>query len=410
MSKSSHTADVTAITRKVLKEILREGVQEYLERRSLEIIQQTIRDEVESLCGPRYAHDAERQYTRHGYQPGFVTALQGGKQSIVKPRVRSTQTGNEAELQTYLAFRDNKLLDEQLVALIETGVSTRDLRRTFKRTLRKRGISASAVSRRIIQSAELAQKHLLERRWDGVTFVALLLDGIRFGNTLLLACVGIDQSGQKHVLGIHPGGSEQELVCTRFVRSLIERGLNPDGAYLFVIDGSKGLRNAIENCFGKQALIQRCQQHKIEDVVAHLPFKERDSVRAKMQAAYNTRSYTIASERLQDIRASLHKYEQARNSLIEGLEETLTLHKLGIWGGLKDSLRTTNIIESTFSTLRRKTRNVTNWQDQSQVNRSVAMGLLSIEKNYRRVPGYRSLTRLKAKLSAHYSALQSMKP
>jgi len=406
MSKSSHKASLLD-TKKILDELKNQGVKEYLERRCLEFIEDVIRVEVESLCGLRYEHDPERAHTRYGYQPGLVTALQGGKQPINKPRVRNVQTGKEAVLRTYQAFRDNRLIDEHTIALIDAGVSTRQLKNTFKKTLRKRGISASAVSQRIIKSTELAHKHFSERRWDQVRFVALLLDGVRFGDSLVLACVGVDLSGGKHVLGVHPGGSEQEIVCTKFLRKLIDRGLDPDGNYLFVVDGSKGLRNAIQNCFGREALLQRCQQHKIEDVLGHLPFKERERTRAQLQAAYNTRSYVQASERLQNIRSKLSRYEQAKNSLTEGLEDTLTLHKLGIWGGLKDALRTTNIIESTFSTLRRKTRNVTNWQNEEQVNRWIAQGLLKVEQGYRRVPGYRTLTRLRSKLDAHYTALHS---
>lgn len=410
MSKSSHTADLVGITKRILDEMVLGGVSEYLDRRCLEFIQEIIDMEVESLAGPRYEHDSDRQYTRHGSQPGLVTALQGGKQSITKPRVRDVVANAEVVLKTYTAFRDNKLLDERTMALIDSGVSTRQLRSTIKKSLRKRGMSKNAVSQCIIRNSEIAYKHFSERRWDDVTFVALLLDGVRFGNCLVVACVGIDLSGRKHVLGVHPGGSEQEIVCTKFLRNLIDRGLNPDGHYLFVVDGSKGLRNAIHNCFGPGALIQRCQQHKIADVIGHLPFKERHGVEAKLNAAFNTRSYTAASEKLQDIRSKLGRYEQAKNSLTEGLEDTLTLHKLGIWGGLKTCLRTTNVIESTFSTLRRKTRNVTNWQNEDQVNRWTAQGLLAVEKGYRRVPGHRTLTRLKAKLDKHYTALQSSNP
>jgi putative transposase len=410
MSKSSHTASIVGITKQILDELVTEGVSEYLDKRCLEFIQDVINMEVESLCGPRYQHDQTRQHTRHGSQAGVVTALQGGKQTITKPRVRNVLTEAETVLQTYMAFRDNKLLDEHCVALIDAGVPTRQLKNTIRKSLRKRGISANAVSQRIIKNAELAYKHFSERRWDGTRFVALLLDGVRYGNCMVIACVGIDLSGRKHVLGVHPGGSEQELVCTKFLRQLIDRGLNPDGNYLFVVDGSKGLRNAIHNCFGPGAVIQRCQQHKVEDVAAHLPPKERDYFRAKLHAAYNTRSYTKASAKLQEIRVKLGRYEQAKNSLTEGLEDTLTLHKLGIWGGLKDCLRTTNVIESTFSTLRKKTRNVTNWQNEDQINRWTAQGLLLVEKGYKRVPGYRTLTLLKSKLDAHYFALHSLKP
>jgi transposase-like protein len=226
---------------------------------------------------------------------------------------------------------------------------------------------------------------------------------------MVVACVGVDLSGRKHVLGVHPGATENAIVCRDLIRKLIDKGLDVDGNYLFVVDGSKSLRSAIKEKFGKEAIFQRCQEHKIRDMQAYLPFKLKDSYRSKLQAAYNTRSYKHASERLQQLRIKLSLIsQQAERSLVEGLEDTLTLHSLGIWGGLKDSLRTTNIIESTFASLRRKTTNVSNWQDEPQVNRWMAQGLLQIEKRYRRVPGHRTLSRLKANLNKKYNASQTV--
>jgi transposase-like protein len=418
MSKSSHKATLVKNHANPLidllgsdfKRVVKEGVEEYMQDLLRKLLDAWMQSEVEQLCGQRYSHIADRVCVRHGSQPGVVTALGTGKTTIMKPRVRNVKTKKEVKLDTYAAFGEKGLLNEKVLALVEAGVSTRELQRTIKKTLRNGGVSSSAISRTVANSAELALKHFEQRMWRNTAFVALLFDGVRLGNTLLLACIGIDSSGRKHVLGIHPGGSEQEVVCTKFVRKLIDRGLNPDGNYLFVIDGAKGLRNAIQNCFGQNALIQRCQEHKIRDVEGHLPFKLRSHIRTQLQAAYNTRSYAEASRRLQKVRSSLGRYEQAKNSLTEGLESSLTLHKLGIWGGLKDSLRTTNIIESTFSSLRQKTRNVTNWQNEPQAIRWAASGLLKIEERYRRVPGHRTLTRLRQKLDLHYSASQSPQP
>jgi transposase-like protein len=380
------------------------GVHSYLQSLCMEIIKGLMQGELETLCGPRYEHATDRQYTRHGYQQGSIVVADGGKEAIERPRARSVHTGQEATLDIYNAFSNKRVLDERALALISAGVSSRQFERTLTKNLRRHGVSASAVSRRVIRSAQASLEHFEQRQWDKTHFVALLFDGVRVGKVMVVACVGVDLGGRKHVLAVHPGATENARVCRDLIRKLVEKKLDVDGNYLFVLDGSKALRCAITERFGKP-VIQRCQEHKIRDVQAYLPLKHRDEVRKKLQAAYNTRSYKEASKRLQDLRLKLCSVsEQATSSLTEGLEDSLTLHRLGIWGGLKDSLRTTNIIESTFSTLRDKTRNVKNWQDEPQVNRWMAHGLLQIEQRYRKVPGHRTLTRLKCKLEQAYTA------
>jgi putative transposase len=386
------------------KTAMQQGVREYLDVICIKLLKAFMQGEITELCGIRYAHDPQRQFTRHGYQKGAVTVLGGGKQPIERPRARNVGTGAEAVLDTYETFSNSQVLDEQTLALLGAGVSSRQFEKTIENRLRRRGISASAVSRRVIRSAQDSLEKFEQRRWDKTRFVSLLFDGVRVGNVMVIACIGVDLGGKKQVLGVHPGATENARVCRDLIRKLVDRGLDPDGHYLFVVDGSKALRAAIVETFGQEAVIQRCQEHKIRDVQAYLPFAMREKVRTKLQAAYNTRSYREASERLQEVRSQLGKYEQAKNSLTEGLEDTLTLHRLGIWGGLKDSLRTTNIIESAFASLRKKTRNVTNWQDEPQVNRWMAHGLLDIEQRFRTVQGRRTLTRLKQRLEQAYSA------
>ena len=386
------------------KEALRQGIREYLDSVCLGILSALMQGEIEELCGRKYERNPRREYTRHGYQTGHVAVLSGGKNEIERPRARNVIKDEEAKLKTYDAFSSKQVLDERALALISAGVSARQFQKTLERGLRKQGVSASAISRRVIRRAQISLEDFEQRRWDKTRFVALILDGVKVGRVMVVACIGVDLSGRKHILGVHPGATENERVCRDLIRKLIERGLNPDGNYLFVTDGSKALRAAIERTFGKEAVFQRCQEHKIRDVQAYVPFKMREQLRSQLQAAYNTRSYHEASRRLQAIRSSLGKYEQAKNSLTEGLEDTLTLHRLGIWGGLKDSLRTTNIIESAFARLRKKTGNVTNWQDEEQVNRWMAHGLLQVEENFRIVPGRRTLTRLQQRLNQAYAA------
>jgi transposase-like protein len=262
----------------------------------------------------------------------------------------------------------------------------------------------------VVAATKDAHAVFLERRWDKTKFVAILLDGVRIGPAQVVVAVGIDKAGCKHVLGWNHGPSEKFVVCRDLIRQLVERGLDPDGNYLFVIDGSKGLAQAIKNVFGEGSAIQRCQEHKIRDIEGYLNRREAKVFRIKLQAAYNESSYQRASDRLQKIRRELlNVSEKAASSLTEGLESTLTLHRLGITGGVRESLRTTNIIESTFARLRHSTRNVNQWQEPEQVERWLAFTLLKAEAGYRRLPGYRQLARLHRQVAASQTALQSPK-
>jgi putative transposase len=389
------------------EEILKKGIQRYFQEIFLDIAKALMAGEVKDLCGEMHERVPDRTFTRHGFQEGLINTLDGAKVNIERPRVRDVKTNREAKLNTYAELNDGALLDERALTLISAGVSEREFIKVLQKGMKKKkkGVSASTISRRVIQSAAAAMAEFDRRRWDKHRFVALFFDGVRMGQCLVVACVGVDLAGNKHVLAIQPGATESERVCRDLIRNLIEKGLDVDGNYLFIVDGSKGLRAAIREKFGKEAVFQRCQEHKIRDVQAYLPYKEREKIRSKMQAAYNCRTYDEASARLQEIRLSLAKFsEQAVRSITEGLEDSLTLHKLGIWGGLKSALRTTNIIESTFSIVRKRTRNVASWQDESQIRRWMVQGLMDAESRFRKVPGRRSLTRLRQKLAEKYKA------
>jgi putative transposase len=390
------------------KEALRLGVREYLQSLLFDIAKALMAGEVSSLCGEPHERVPDRKHTRHGYQKGTTVTLDAAKTHIERPRVRNVQTNEETVLETYKAINNKAFLDERTLALVSAGLPERQFAAVLEKGLKRVGVSPSAISRRVIRSTQISLEQFEQRRWEKHRFVALLFDGVKVGRTMVVACIGVDLGGRKHVLAVHPGATESARVCRDLIRKLIDNGLDVDGNYLFVVDGSKALRSAIQDRFGKEAVFQRCQEHKIRDVESYLPYKERDRIRSRMQSAYNNRSLGEASKRLQDVRFDLSLLsDQAVKSLTEGLDDTLTLHRLGIWGGLRDSLRTTNIIESAFSTLRKKTKNITNWQDEPQVNRWMAHGLMEAEKKFRKVQGRRTLTRLRRKLEERYSASQS---
>lgn len=413
-SSSSTGGAVNHLTVDELREVLgptfedalRGGISSYFAEIGLAIAEALIQGEVDSLVGRKYQRDADRAAVRWGSQPGVIQ-VDGGKATIQKPRVRTKDGKHEVDLETYAAFNRKSALSKSALALIGSGVSTRDYVKVVSAELRKHGVSKSAVSRRVVEATKASLDAFQSRRLDSATFVALLFDGIRLGKVHVVAAVGIDKSGKKHVLGWNRGSSENHVVCRDLIRRLVDAGLKVDSPYLFIVDGSKALELAIKERFGDHSLIQRCQEHKIRDVEGYLNRKQAKVFRIKLQAAYNERTYDAASKRLQKIRGELSLISgKAVTSLTEGMEATLTLHRIGITGGVRESLRTTNIIESTFARLRQRVRNVSNWQDGDQVDRWLAFGLLKAEQGYRRIPGHRQLARLQQKITSIHTASQ----
>ena len=413
MARSTRTDGyVNSISFEELKEILgpnfesaiRDGFANVFAQLGVMFAEALIHGEVDSLCGPKYSRKQNGEAVRWGSQRGAIS-VQGVKQPIERPRVRTPDGKDEIDLETYTAFSKKDALREEAILRIGSGVSNREFAQTVRKEMRHHGISKSAVSRRVVASTQATLDKFLARRWDNHTFVCLMIDGVRIGGTHVIAAVGIDKSGRKHVLGWNIGSTESATTCRDLLRKLADAGLDMDAPYLFVLDGSKALKAAVQERFGADVLIQRCQEHKIRDVEEYLPVKLRKRFRIQLQAAYNEKTFKAASQRLQKIRLQLLSVsEPAANSLTEGLDQTLTLHKLGITGGVRESLRTTNIIESTFARLRSNTKNVSNWSDCKQVERWLAFGLSKAESGFRRLPGYRQLGRLQRQVQ---TALQT---
>jgi transposase-like protein len=384
--------------------VIRQGCAGAFAALSRLIAEALIHGEVDDLCGPKHSRKSNGEAVRWGAQSGAIT-VQGVKEPISKPRVRSADGEHEIDLEMYAAFSKKDALRDEAIARIGGGTSVRQFAKTIRKELRHHGISKSATSRHVIESTKAILDQFLARRWDKHNFVAILIDGVHIGQAHVIAAVGVDRSGYKHILGWKVGTTESAVACRDLLRRLAESGLDLDKPYLFVLDGSKALRLAVQERFGANAQIQRCQEHKIRDVEGYLPVRVRKRFRLLMQAAYNEKTYTAASERLQKIRLQLlTQSEPAANSLTEGLEQTLTLHKLGINGGVRHSLRSTNIIESAFSGLRRRTKDISAWSDSAQIERWLAFGLTKTEASFRRLPGFRQLNKLQRKL---HSALQT---
>jgi transposase-like protein len=342
---------------------------------------------------------------RWGTEKG--TGLIGGAKSLVeRPRVRLKRclVAGEAEVQleTYKAMNRSELLDGPLVAAILSGVSSRNYENIVLRGLEAKGVKRSTVSRKVIAATKPSVDAFRKESLKGYDPVVLILDGIHVGKCQVIACIGIDMWGRKRALGVRVGATENEVVCRDLIRDLIERGLNSQTACLFVVDGSKALIAAIRAAFGQDAAIQRCQEHKIRDIQGYVPVKFRHQFREKLQAAYNEKTEKQALKRLAQIRLELSLIsENAANALTEGMYETLTLHRLGITGLLRASLRTTNIIESAFSSVRRYMGRVTRFRDEAQRELWITRSLIETQRHFRVLRGYRQLRKLRNNLQNH---------
>lgn len=354
--------------------------------------------EVSTKCGEKHERIPNRKYVRHGTQTGSIV-MQGGRESIEKPRIRSIDKKQEANLETYAALSKRNALDQRVLASILAGVPTRHYAKLLERQLQKNGVSKSSVSRKAIAATKPQVEEFLSRRLENLNLVALMLDGIHVGKRNLIACIGIDTAGRKHLVAVRLGATENMIVCRDLIADMIERGLNPSEKYLFVIDGSKALGQAIRAAFGDNTAIQRCQEHKIRDVEGYLPFKHRKQIRSQMQAAYSAKTESAALKRLQKIRTQLSLIsEQAVNSLTEGMRDSVTLHRLGITGLLYKSLRTTNIIESAFSAARRRMKNTVRHRNEASIQGWTIRALLVAEKHFRNLQGHRQIAKLKKNL------------
>ncbi len=281
------------------------------------------------------------------------------------------------------------------------GLSCRDYEASVEPVAETFGLTASSLSRRFKRASARKLAELQERDLSGYDLVGLLLDGKTFGDDEMLIALGSTLSGEKVVLGFVQTATENEAVGTAFRRSLVERGLKYNHGLLVVVDGAKGLRKAVDRVFGKKAAVQRCQWHKRENVLRYLPTGLRPVFRRKLTAAYEKPAYAAAKAALRRIPAELAEVNaSAAASLDEGLEETLTLHRLGLFQELGRSFKTTNCIENLNALIGQRTDKVDRWRNADQKHRWLATALLDIEPRLRKVSGYRALPRLRAALEA----------
>lgn len=361
-----------------------------------------------TLCGPKWVANPRRQAVRAGSTRSLIVF--GGRQiEIKRPRVRSVDAG-ECELPSYRWAADRDPLDQRTMEAVACGVATRKYRRVLDPMApeeRETSVSRSAVSRRFVAlSAEVVSTYL-SRPLGELDLRVIMIDGIIFHDHTILIALGISTGGQKVVLGVREGTTENAGVARALLQDLIERGVSTEQTILFVIDGARGLRSAIIATFGKLAVIQRCQVHKERNVLDHLPDAIKGGTRRAMRNAYGCPDAALAERQLWRLARSLEReHPGAAASLREGLQETLTVSRLRLSGALYRSLRSTNPIENLNGAVAHFAHNVRRWRDGEMIVRWVATAVREAEKKFRRLRGYKEMPLLLAALDAHADSLK----
>ena len=353
-------------------------------------------DRTELCGGAKWSRDPSRRAVRGGSTSSEITL--GGRRVSVRRLRASTVDGQELALPSFTWATDRDPLDDQTWRSIVAGVSTRSYAGSLDPLpgeFQERSTSSSSVSRRFVALSQRQLTKCLSRPLGELDLWVVMIDGIEYRDHAILVAMGIDSSGKKHVLGVREGTTENSAVAGALLSELVDRGLAMNHPLLFVIDGGKALRKAIRRVFGELGVVQRCQVHKIRNVLEHLPEEMRPSVRHAMRQAYRSFKPKSALRQLERLACSLESdHPGAAASLLEGLEETLTLQTLGIKGALWKTLRSTNPIENLNGGIAKFTRNVRRWRGGSMILRWVGSAILEAEKKFRRVRGYREMTML----------------
>ena len=362
----------------------------------------------EEVAGPRTPGKASGDIRWHGSQSGRV-ALADRQLKVKRPRLRHKQAG-EVKVSAYQALQDNGATAERMMGALLRGVSTRQYEEVLPEMAATAGVSRSSISRQAIEGSVEQLRQLRERRWDKTDLLAIYIDGQRFGDYHVISAVGVDRSGVKHILGIEIGATENAAAVKKLLIALRDQGLRTDQQYLFVIDGAKALRTAIEEVFGADQPVQRCRNHKMRNVLDELPREQHAQALNLMRAAWKLTDAEEGIKRLEGLARFLeHEYESAARSLREGMTEMFTIQRLKLLPSLYKCLGTTNVIESPQSGVQKRTGNVTRWRDADMVERWVASAWLLTEKHFRKVIGHEHLWTLAVHLGREESSNTSEK-
>ncbi len=362
-------------------------------------VEMVLRLSAEGIAGAPHPGKKGNGIGWHGREEGTV-CLKERKLRVKRPRLRKKGQGQDGEvpIPAYEAMRREGKLGSRMLEILLRGVSTRQYRAVLPEMAETVGVSRSSVSREAIEASEEELRRLCERRLEELDLLILYLDGVIFGDHHVLVAVGVDAEGHKHVLGVAEGASENQAVAKGLLEDVVRRGVRTDRKYLFVIDGSRALRAAIDAVFGADHPVQRCRHHKIENVRGYLPEHLKDQTQAAMRSAFRLPAGEGMARLEKQAEWLEREYPSAAASLREGLAEMFTVSRLGLSPSLSRCLVSTNVIESPHSGVRLRTRRICRWRDGKMVLRWAAAALLMTEQNFRRIMGYRDLWMLKAAL------------
>jgi putative transposase len=372
----------------------------------LGVVHELMELEIDEVVGAKGKHNRDRVAVRHGHEDGSMT-LGGRRVQVRRPRVRTADDERELPVQTYGYFADRDPLTRAVMDRVLAGVSTRRFAGVGERVGEQVEQASSStakttVSEMFIERTRTALGELMSRRLEDVRLAVMMLDGLEIAERTHVVALGITTEGVKIPLGLWEGSTENATLARALLADLVDRGLDPEQAILFVIDGGKALRRAICDVFGAHALVHRCHRHKERNVCDLLPERDRDQVRARIRAAWSLTDPELARQRLELLASELDQtWPDAAGSLREGMNDTLTLMRLGITGKLAVTLCSTNPCESMIEIVRYTQRNVKRWQNGDMRKRWTAAGMLVAEQQFRRIIGYRDLAKLVIAIERH---------
>jgi putative transposase len=381
----------------------------------LGVVHELMELEVAEVVGPRGKHNRDRTAKRHGHEDGSMT-LGGRRVQVSRPRMRSADDERELPVKSYEHFAERDPLTRAVMDRMLAGVSTRKYAGVGEPVgagveESSSATSKTSVSEMFIERTATALSELMGRRLEDVRLAVMMLDGMEIAERTHVVALAITTEGVKIPLGLWEGSTENATLARTLLADLVDRGLDPEQAIMFVIDGGKALRRAIKDVFGERALVHRCHRHKERNVTDLLPERDRDQVRGRVRAAWSLTDPELAEQRLQLLASELDRtWPDAAASLREGMAETLTLMRLEITGQLAKTLSSTNPCESMIEIVRHTQRNVKRWREGDMRRRWTAAGMLVAEQQFRRIIGYRDLARLVIAIARHTTAAAPSNP
>jgi putative transposase len=384
-----------------IAEQLRNGVDHMLFEAELQLLELIMADEVNWLTGARYGRRDNRGLERWGTAAGSVV-IHGQKVAIQRPRVRAGK--GDMKLGSYELFRTDEQMQRQVWSRVMRGLTMRGYGPAIRERDRAFGLSKSAISDRFVLASATQVQNLLKRDLSKLDLCTLMIDGVEYCGEHFVVALGIDGTGAKTILGFHQGAAENQQICEQLLDQLGHRGLKLRHSFLAVIDGGLAVRASIRKHYGDRVLVQRCQLHKRRNISEHFADDQQSYWDRKLANAYDLLGYPDAKRALNQIHRELMGINpSAARSLEEGLDETLTIHRIGVPQELRRALRTTNPIESAFSRVRTVCQNVKRWRDGDQRERWIASGLIFAEQQFRRIVGCPAMPKFIAILEAYNS-------